>query len=664
MALSGGQRRHLEGDVREAVAAVLGPLRELDVGAVDLLGDLGGVESSNRRGRILLNDLEGDIRREVIALGSLGLADHDGASRKARISNLVIVELTARHKVVRREAAVSVCVRLERPGTSWPHVGSRKGVIAVIVNGLVVVNRKLGISKCSGTSWQVLLANVGFLAVKLSHQHSNRVVGGLLGAADCARLSHAHGHAVGLGAKVVALAGLGLADVVGACRDVDGVGGAVGTRGEGTHLVLAGGVGVDGVGRARKGVAAVALGEGRVGRCLLEVDVTGDHLLGAVGRHGLADGDGHGVGVGADGKAGARAVLTDVVGAGVEVNRVRPAVGTRGEGRHAGGAAGVGVDAVGGTGQRVVGVAARACGVGGLLVQVQVAQAHDLADEGLVAAVVIDPGGPGVGAGAVGAGDGVVIELLSLDRTRDVRGVRVAATDAEVRVLPVAPVGDAPHRDLGDGAGVLPAVAVERACVPRAAVAVVEDVVQRQPAGVAPADDRALARVVQVEVAAVEGVAVLVSGVVRLHGRVPHAAGVRERAVPRHGDGVGGGCGLCGVGRHRRDGVQHGAQRQDGGHEHGLRAARVKPAHDAPDVLCDFHLRLSFLLPGVAASCMSTRWHRHRGCLPRTHPPETAPRRVSARWRRRCSPSSPQPPRWRARGWPWRGSRRRRWHGG
>ena len=452
---------------------------------------------------------------------------------------------------------------------------------------------------------------------------------------------------MGLGAEVVALACLGLAHVVGACWDVDGVGGSVGSRGEGSHLGRAGGVGVDGVGRARKGVAAVALGEGRVGRCLLEVDVTGDHLLGAVGRHGLADGDGHGVGVGADGKAGARAVLTDVVGAGVEVNRVRPAVGTRGEGRHAGGAAGVGVDAVGGTGQRVVGVAARACGVGGLLVQVQVAQAHDLADEGLVAAVVVDPGGAGIGTGPRCVSDGVVVELLSLTREHH---VRVAGACAVRRVLRVPSVGCAPDRDLGDGAGVLPVVAVESVAaggIACTAVAVVEDVVQRQAAGVAPADGRALARVVQVEVPAVEVVAVLVGGIVRLDMTVPHAAGVRECVVPRHGDGVGGGCGLCGIGRHRRDGVQQGAQRQDGGHEHGLRAARVKPAHDAPDVLCDSHLRLSFLLPGVAASCMSTRCRRHRGRLPprpgRSAPPGTAPRHVSARWRRRCSPSSPPP---------------------
>lgn len=86
VALAGGKRRHLEGDVGEAVAAVLGLLGELDVGAIDLLGDLGGVERGYTLERRFLNLLEAYVAAEVVALWCLCLADYDSTARNAGVT--------------------------------------------------------------------------------------------------------------------------------------------------------------------------------------------------------------------------------------------------------------------------------------------------------------------------------------------------------------------------------------------------------------------------------------------------------------------------------------------------------------------------------------------------------------------------------------------------
>ena len=85
MGLTSGEGGHLKGYARKAVGTVLGLLGELEVGAVDLLGNLGkviGLESRNVRA--FHNLLEADGVALEVALGCLGLAHNDGAARNGR----------------------------------------------------------------------------------------------------------------------------------------------------------------------------------------------------------------------------------------------------------------------------------------------------------------------------------------------------------------------------------------------------------------------------------------------------------------------------------------------------------------------------------------------------------------------------------------------------
>ena len=85
MGLAGGEGGHFEGHASKAVGAVLGLLGELEVGAIDLLGNLGkviGLESRNVRA--FHNLLEADGVALEVALGCLGLAHNDGAARNGR----------------------------------------------------------------------------------------------------------------------------------------------------------------------------------------------------------------------------------------------------------------------------------------------------------------------------------------------------------------------------------------------------------------------------------------------------------------------------------------------------------------------------------------------------------------------------------------------------
>ena len=92
MGLTGSEGGHLEGHTGEVRGTVIGLFRELDIGAVDLLGNLRDVVSTNGTcGRILLNLLERHIVGLHIACGCLGLTNDDGAARNTDII-LPIVE--------------------------------------------------------------------------------------------------------------------------------------------------------------------------------------------------------------------------------------------------------------------------------------------------------------------------------------------------------------------------------------------------------------------------------------------------------------------------------------------------------------------------------------------------------------------------------------------
>ena len=99
--LAGGEGGHLERYARKAVGAVLGLLGELEVGAVDLLGNFGSVVGNQARNiRTFHNLLEADGVALEVALGSLGLANDDGAARDAYSILVVIVKRTAGNKVL------------------------------------------------------------------------------------------------------------------------------------------------------------------------------------------------------------------------------------------------------------------------------------------------------------------------------------------------------------------------------------------------------------------------------------------------------------------------------------------------------------------------------------------------------------------------------------
>ena len=90
--LAGSEGGHLEGHACKAVGTVVGFLSELDIGTVDLLGNLRGIVSTNGIcGRILLNLLERHIVRLHIACGCLGLTNDDSTARNTDII-LPIVE--------------------------------------------------------------------------------------------------------------------------------------------------------------------------------------------------------------------------------------------------------------------------------------------------------------------------------------------------------------------------------------------------------------------------------------------------------------------------------------------------------------------------------------------------------------------------------------------
>ena len=181
MGLAGSEGGHLEGHACKVLGTVIGLFRELDIGAVDLLGNLRDVVSTNGTcGRILLNLLEGYIVGLHIACGCLGLTNDDSAAWDARVVVGVVVEGIAGNKIVGLEVGDSVFVRLERPRTCRLHVGVLKVIVALVVKGGVVIDGELGTCKGGGTLRKVTSAVIGLLAVVFTKEHSHRVICGIV----------------------------------------------------------------------------------------------------------------------------------------------------------------------------------------------------------------------------------------------------------------------------------------------------------------------------------------------------------------------------------------------------------------------------------------------------------------------------------------------------
>ena len=91
MGLAGGEGGHFEGQASKAVGAVFGLLGELEVGAIDLLGNLSEVVRLERFGvRAFHNLLDAHGVALEVARRCLGLAHDDGAARNTDIILLIV----------------------------------------------------------------------------------------------------------------------------------------------------------------------------------------------------------------------------------------------------------------------------------------------------------------------------------------------------------------------------------------------------------------------------------------------------------------------------------------------------------------------------------------------------------------------------------------------
>ena len=269
MGLTGGERGHLEGHTGEVRGTVIGLFCELDIGAVDLLGNLRDIVSTNGTcGRILLNLLERHIVRLHIACGCLGLTNDDSTARDARVVIRVVVEGIAGNKIVGLEVGDSVFVRLERPRTRRLHVGVLKVIVALVVKGGIVIDGELGTCKGGGTLWEVARAVIGLLAVVFTKEHSHRVICRIVADRELHRRGFAirAGNICGVNLRIgeISLGSLGLLHIVASGIERDGVRVPACVRRKGRYLVRTVGVSVDPIFGTCEGIAVIGIGKGLI----------------------------------------------------------------------------------------------------------------------------------------------------------------------------------------------------------------------------------------------------------------------------------------------------------------------------------------------------------------------------------------------------------------
>ena len=282
LGLTGGEGGYLEGHACKVLGTVLGLLGELEVGAVDLLGNLGGVIGAESRNvRTFHNLLEAHSVALEIARRCLGLAHNDGATRNSRRVCLIVIERIAENEMVSIEVGITVLIRLERPRAGRFDIGLLEFVVVVVIEGVVVIDGELGIGEGGGTLREVARAVVGLLAVELTDKHCQRVVIRLIADGFLGDLTGVHGDGEVIGG-VVALRCLGLLDGVGACGQQPAPAGLALLVGGELLDELARSV-IDGELRSGKAVELVVVGDVGAGRSLLKLDVA---------LHDLVHGDG------------------------------------------------------------------------------------------------------------------------------------------------------------------------------------------------------------------------------------------------------------------------------------------------------------------------------------------------------------------------------------
>ena len=181
MGLAGSEGGHLEGHACKAVGTVVGFLSELDIGTVDLLGNLRGIVGDNTfNGIVFLNLLERHFIRLYVAHWGFSLTYDNGATWKCRSPIKSIPEGIARDKMSNVKATETVGVCTKRPRTHRLHVGVLKVIVALVVKGGVVIDGELGTCKGGGTLREVTGAVIGLLAVVFTKEHTHRVICGIV----------------------------------------------------------------------------------------------------------------------------------------------------------------------------------------------------------------------------------------------------------------------------------------------------------------------------------------------------------------------------------------------------------------------------------------------------------------------------------------------------
>ena len=181
MGLAGSEGGHLEGHACKAVGTVVGFLSELDIGTVDLLGNLRGIVGDNTfNGIVFLNLLERHFIRLYVAHWGFSLTYDNGATWKCRSPIKSIPEGIARDKMSNVKATETVGVCTKRPRTHRLHVGVLKVIVALVVKGGVVIDGELGTCKGGGTLREVTSVVIGLLAVVFTKEHTHRVICGIV----------------------------------------------------------------------------------------------------------------------------------------------------------------------------------------------------------------------------------------------------------------------------------------------------------------------------------------------------------------------------------------------------------------------------------------------------------------------------------------------------
>ena len=267
--LAGSEGGHLEGHACKAVGTVVGFLSELDIGTVDLLGNLRGIVGDNTfNGIVFLNLLERHFIRLYVAHWGFSLTYDNGATWKCRSPIKSIPEGIARDKMSNVKATETVGVCTKRPRTHRLHVGVLKVIVALVVKSGVVIDGELGTCKGGGTLREVTGAVIGLLAVEFTEKHTHRVICGIVADRELHRRGFAirAGNICGVNLRIgeISLGSLGLLHIVASGIERDGVRVPACVRRKGRYLVRAVGVSVDPIFGTCEGVAVIGIGKGLI----------------------------------------------------------------------------------------------------------------------------------------------------------------------------------------------------------------------------------------------------------------------------------------------------------------------------------------------------------------------------------------------------------------